>query len=59
MDDGKAVGLILADLARRDHLAGIDRGAIRDQAQTKAKAKKAQARKAQKDKKALASDIRW
>ena len=59
VDDGKAVGLILADLARRDHLAGIDRGAIRDQAQTKAKAKKAQARKAQKDKKALASDIRW
>jgi|GEM_PF-4778400 len=26
-DDGKAVALLLADLARRDHLAGIDRAA--------------------------------
>ena len=40
-DDGKAVGLLLADLARRDSLAGIDRAAIQAQAQahTKAKAK--------------------
>lgn len=45
VDDGKAVALLLADLSRRDHLAGIDRGALRAQAQTKAKAKKAQARK--------------
>jgi hypothetical protein len=58
-DDGKAVGLILADLARRDHFAGIDRGAIREQAQTKTKAKKAQVRKALKAQKALASDIGW
>ena len=40
-DSGKAVGLLLADLARRDSLAGIDRAAIQAQAQahTKAKAK--------------------
>ena len=40
-DDGKAVALLLADLARRDSLAGIDRAAIQAQAQahTKAKAK--------------------
>lgn len=44
-DDGKAVGLLLADLARRDHQAGIDRSAIREKVQAKAKAKKAQARK--------------
>ena len=29
VDDGKAVGLILADLARNDHTRGIDRGAQR------------------------------
>jgi hypothetical protein len=56
-DDGKAVGLILADLARRDHFAGIDRGALRNQAQAKAKAKKAQARKLAKN--SLAFDIGW
>ena len=39
-DDGKAVGLILADFARRDHLQGIDRRIIRAVAQEKAKAKK-------------------
>ena len=41
VDSGKAVGLLLADLARRDSLAGIDRAAIQAQAQahTKAKAK--------------------
>jgi len=38
-DSGKAVGLLLADLARRDSLAGIDRAAIQAQAQAKAKAK--------------------
>jgi hypothetical protein len=47
-DDGKAVALILADLARRDSLAGIDRAALHAQAQAKAKAKKAQLRKARK-----------
>ena len=40
MDDGKAVGLLLADFARRDHLQGIDRRIIRAQAQEKAKVKK-------------------
>jgi len=39
-DDGKAVGLILADLARRDHLQGIDRGEVRARARDKAKRKK-------------------
>ena len=38
-DSGKAVGLLLADLARRDSLAGIDRAAIQAQAKAKAKAK--------------------
>jgi len=38
-DDGKAVALLLADLARRDSLAGIDRAAIQAQAKAKAKAK--------------------
>ncbi len=47
-DSGKAVGLLLADLARRDHLAGIDRAALQAQAQAKTKAKKAQERKARK-----------
>jgi hypothetical protein len=47
-DDGKAVALILADLARRDALAGVDRAAIQAQAQAKAKIKKAQLRKARK-----------
>ena len=58
-DDGKAVALILADLARRDHLAGIDRAALQAQVQARAKIKKAQLRKARKAQKAPASDIRW
>ena len=45
-DDGKAVALLLADLARRDHLAGYDRGAIQARAHAQAKKKKAQLRKA-------------
>ena len=44
VDDGKAVGLILADLSRRDCLAGIDRGALRAVAQEKTKIKKRKAR---------------
>jgi hypothetical protein len=40
LDDGKAVGLILADLARQDHLKGIDRGQLRTQARAKAKIRK-------------------
>ena len=44
-DDGKAVGLLLADLARRDNRAGIDRAVMQQQARTKTKAKHAQARK--------------
>lgn len=43
-DDGKAVGLLLADLARRDHLAGIDRRQIQEKAAVKKKAKRAQDR---------------
>jgi hypothetical protein len=58
-DDGKAVGLLLADLARRDHLAGIDRAAAQARTQAKAKAKKAQLRKARKAQKAMTPDIRW
>lgn len=58
-DDGKAVALILADLARRDSLAGFDRGALQAQAQAKAKARKALERKARKAQKALPSDIGW
>jgi len=45
-DDGKAVALLLADLARRDHLAGYDRGAIQARAHAQVKKKKAQLRKA-------------
>ncbi len=53
VDDGKAVALILADLARRDHLAGIDRAALQAHAHAKARAKKAQLRKARKQAKEL------
>ena len=38
-DDGKAVGLLLADLARRDSLAGIDRAGAQAVTHAKAKAK--------------------
>lgn len=44
-DDGKAVGLLLAELSRRDHLKGIDRGALQEKSRARAKAKKAHARK--------------
>jgi hypothetical protein len=40
-DDGCAVGLLLGDLARRDHLAGIDRAQLAAAATTKRKAVKA------------------
>jgi hypothetical protein len=40
-DDGKAAGLLLADLARIDHLRGIDRDAFRQVRKEKAKKKKA------------------
>ena len=43
-DDGKAVGLLLANLAQRDARAGIDRRAIQTQAAVKKKAKRAQAK---------------
>ena len=39
-DDGKAVGLFLAALARQDHHNGIDRGEVRARAQAKVKRKK-------------------
>ena len=58
-DDGKAVGLLLADLARRDSLAGIDRAALQAKALAKAKVKKALERKARKAQNALASGIGW
>jgi hypothetical protein len=48
VDDGKAVGLLLADLSRRDLAKGIDRGALRAQAQAKAKAAKSKKRAAKK-----------
>jgi hypothetical protein len=47
-DDGKGVGLLLSDFARRDHLAGIDRQAVRDQASEKAKLKKQKIRQTKK-----------
>lgn len=56
-DDGPAVGLLLADLPRRDHIAGIDRGALQARARAKVKAKKAQARKLAKL--TPTSNIRW
>ena len=36
-DDGRAVGLLLAELARRDALAGLDRGAVQGQKKEKEK----------------------
>lgn len=39
-DDGKAVGLLLAALALKDKIDGIDRGAIQDRAREKAKLKR-------------------
>ena len=52
-DDGKAVGLILADLAQRDTRAGIDRRVIQAQAQEKAKVKKKAKRAAAKENRQL------
>lgn len=43
-DDGKAVGLLLADLARVDHARMIDRKAIQEINRAQAKAKKAKKR---------------
>ena len=43
-DDGKAVGLFLAGLARQDHHNGIDRGEVRARAQAKVKRKKKEKR---------------
>lgn len=45
-DDGKAVALILADLARRDNLTGIDRNAATAANLVKAKARKKKLREA-------------
>jgi hypothetical protein len=52
-DSGKAVALLLADLARRDHREGIDRRAIQEAAATKKQIKKHAARKAKKAAKAF------
>lgn len=43
-DDGKAVALILADLARRDSLTGLDRAALNSNREIKAKAARSKAR---------------
>ena len=51
VDDGKAAALLLADLARRDRFAGIDRRALRLVRETKEKAR----RKKLKAQKALAA----
>jgi hypothetical protein len=47
-DDGKAVGLLLADLARRDRFSGIDRAAIQARAAEKKQTKKRALRQARK-----------
>jgi len=46
-DSGKAVALLLADLARRDHVAGLDRGAKikADKEKTKARRRRLKAKK--------------
>ena len=46
-DDGKAVALLLARLARGDHLVGINRNQIKAQALEKRKAQKRRARQTQ------------
>jgi hypothetical protein len=56
-DDGKAVGLLLSDLARRDAQGGVDRRAMQEKAQSKKVAKRRQAREIRKN--GLASDISW
>ena len=57
VDDGPAVGCLLADLARRDHRAGIDRAVMQQKAKIKAKAKRARIR--QNAKLPLTKDIPW
>ena len=52
-DDGKAAGLLLADLARIDHEKGINREAERQLRQQKAKIKR------QNQKQAQAQSILW
>ena len=47
-DDGKAVALLLADLAQRDARAGIDRRQIQEKAAVKKKAKRSQAKQMRK-----------
>ena len=37
VDDGKAVGLLLAELARRDSLSGFDRAAVQGEKREKEK----------------------
>ncbi len=56
-DDGKAVGLLLADLARMDAQGGIDRRAMQAKTQEKKITKRRQAR--QNRKISQASDIKW
>jgi hypothetical protein len=46
-DDGKATGLLLADVARIDHEKGIDRTALQQVRKEKAKKKKANEKLAQ------------
>lgn len=48
-DDGKAVALLLADLSRRDFLAGLDRRPARVARQLKEKARRQKRRQAQKE----------
>lgn len=52
-DDGRAVALLLADLACRDHQEGVDRGALQEARATKAQTKKKALRQARKASKAL------
>lgn len=52
-DDGKAVALLLADLACRDHHDGIDRGALQEAAAAKAQIKKKALRQSRKAAKAF------
>lgn len=58
-DDGKAVGLLLANLARLDHAKGIDRGAQTRAREAKEKIRQAKVRAARKAQNTLATDIQW
>ena len=44
VDDGKAVGLLLAELARRDSLSGFDRAAVQGEKREKEKMRRKKAR---------------